>query len=125
MLKSVFAIFVFQLIGEMLQKYFALTIPGPVLGLLLLLSALLLLDRFGSGAGAAFKQDLAGTTQTLLGHLPLLFVPIGVGVVMHLSSLQGQLLAVLGVIFIGTVSTVAFSALLMERMQNRGRRDER
>jgi hypothetical protein len=30
MLQSIFAIFLFQLVGEMVQKYFALTVPGPV-----------------------------------------------------------------------------------------------
>jgi len=125
MLRSVFVIFVYQLIGEILQKYFALTIPGPVIGLVLLLSCLLLLDRYASGSVAGFKQDMADTTRTLLAHLPLLFVPIGVGVVMHVSSLESQLLAVLGVIFAGTVLTVGFSAVLMEKLQNRANRDER
>jgi len=40
--------------------------------------------------------------------------------VMHITLLEGQLAAVLGVIFIGTVLTVGFSALLMEKLQGRG-----
>ena len=119
MLKSLFAIFLFQLIGEMVQKYFALSMPGPVIGLVLLLLALLASDRIGNDLAAELKQKLAVTSETLLGHLPLLFVPIGVGVVMHISVLEHQLLAVLGVIFIGTVLTVGFSALLMEKLQGR------
>mgnify|MGYP001112707574 CR=1 FL=1 len=120
MLQSIFAIFLFQLVGEMVQKYFALTVPGPVIGLVLLLLAMLASDRVGNRPAAQLKQNLALTAETLLGHLPLLFVPIGVGVVMHITLLEGQLAAVLGVIFIGTVLTVGFSALLMEKLQGRG-----
>jgi len=120
MLQSVFVIFLFQLVGEMVQKYFALTVPGPVIGLVLLLLAMLATDRIGNNPAAQLKQSLVVTAETLLGHLPLLFVPIGVGVVMHITLLEGQLAAVLGVIFIGTVLTVGFSALLMEKLQGRG-----
>jgi holin-like protein len=120
MLQSIFAIFLFQLVGEMVQKYFVLTVPGPVIGLVLLLLAMLASDRIGSNPAARLKQSLVVTAETLLGHLPLLFVPIGVGVVMHINLLEDQLAAVLGVIFIGTVLTVGFSALLMEKLQGRG-----
>ena len=123
MLQSIFAIFLFQLVGEMVQKYFVLTVPGPVIGLVLLLLAMLVSDRIGNNPAAQLKQNLAVTAETLLGHLPLLFVPIGVGVVMHITLLEGQLAAVLGVIFIGTVLTVGFSALLMEKLQGRGEGD--
>ena len=120
MLQSIFAIFLFQLVGEMVQKYFALTVPGPVIGLVLLLLAMLVSDRVGNKPVALLKQNLTVTAETLLGHLPLLFVPIGVGVVMHISLLEDQLAAVLGVVFIGTVLTVGFSALLMEKLQGSG-----
>ena len=110
MLQGIFIIFLFQLIGEMVQKYFALSIPGPVIGLLLLLLALLLLDRRGAAVKARFEQSLSTTSAALLGHLPLLFVPIGVGVVMHISVLEESLLAVLGVIFVGTVASIGFTA---------------
>ena len=120
MLQSIFVIFLFQLVGEMVQKYFALTVPGPVIGLVLLLLAMLATDRVGNKPVALLKQNLTVTAETLLGHLPLLFVPIGVGVVMHISLLEDQLAAVLGVVFIGTVLTVGFSALLMEKLQGSG-----
>ncbi|HUV22894.1 MAG TPA: CidA/LrgA family protein, partial [Gammaproteobacteria bacterium] len=66
MLQSIFAIFLFQLVGEVLQKYFALTVPGPVIGLLLLLLALLASDRFSNLAATKVKQSLAATAETLL-----------------------------------------------------------
>ena len=42
MLNSVFLIFFFQLVGEFIQKFLELSIPGPVIGLFLLLIMLLL-----------------------------------------------------------------------------------
>ena len=45
MLKSIFIIFLFQLIGESAQKYFELTVPGPVIGLILLLMSFISLKN--------------------------------------------------------------------------------
>ena len=108
----------------MVQKYFSLTIPGPVIGLVLLLLALLLMEKRLRRLRERFEKGLEVTSSTLLGHLPLLFVPIGVGVVMHITALEGHLLAVLGVIFIGTVSSIGVSALLMQRLQLWGKRND-
>jgi len=118
MLESIFYIFLFQLVGEMVQKYFALTIPGPVIGLVLLLSALLILGRNKTAFKLKLEKGLTTTSEYLLSHLPLLFVPIGVGVVMHVSFLEDQLLRVLLVIFVGTILTVGFTAFVMEKIQN-------
>jgi len=118
MLESIFYIFLFQLVGEMVQKYFALTIPGPVIGLLLLLTTLLILGRNKTAFKLKLEKGLTTTSEYLLSHLPLLFVPIGVGVVMHVSFLEEQLLSVLLVIFVGTVLTVGFTAFVMEKIQN-------
>ena len=119
MLQGIFIIFLFQLIGETLQKFFELTIPGPVIGLVLLLLALLLLHR-RRGAGTRIEKNLDSSSEALLRHLPLLFVPIGVGVVMHISALQGHLLAVLCVLFVGTVASIGFTALVMQKLQRAG-----
>ena len=124
MLESIFLIFLFQLVGEMIQKFFELTIPGPVMGLVLLLVALLLFGKYGPSVKARLETGLTTTSEYLLGHLPLLFVPIGVGVVMHISFLEDRLLAVLFVIFIGTVLSIGFTALVMEKLQNLGSQND-
>ena len=98
MLRAIFLIFVLQLAGEFLQKYFELTVPGPVIGLLLMLGLLLFL-RPSADSGSGFGQQVMSTANTLLHHLSLLFVPIGVGVVMHLQLLESQFAKVLGVWF--------------------------
>ena len=118
MLKSIFIIFLFQLIGETIQKYFDLTIPGPVIGLILLLITLILLKDTKNIYIKNTKEEISSTSNYITSYLSLLFVPIGVGVVMHLSYLEKNYIPVLAVIFISTTLTIGFTALLMEKINN-------
>lgn len=112
MLDSIFIIFMFQLVGEATQKYFALPVPGPVIGLVLMLVCLLWTKRTNLPLIADQKDRLLTTSQQLLGYLSLLFVPIGVGVIMHLQLLEAQLARIIVVITIGTIVTVVFTAFI-------------
>ena len=123
MLESIFIIFMFQLIGEATQKYFALPVPGPVIGLVLMLVCLLLTRRTGVPLVADCTNRLVTTSQQLLGYLSLLFVPIGVGVIMHLQLLEAQLARIIGVIMIGTILTMVFTAFIFLKAGG-GERDE-
>lgn len=69
----------FQLTGEVIARGAGLPLPGPVLGLALLLLACIAVPSFGT--------RLLPTAQGLLSHLSLLFVPAGVGVVAHIGTL--------------------------------------
>ena len=119
MLYAIFFIFLLQLVGEFLQKYFVLAIPGPVIGLLLMLVALLL-QRGSRDSDSDFGQKVINASNHLLQYLSLLFVPIGVGVVMHLQLLESQLVKVLGVIIIGTLLTIIVTAALFQALRKRG-----
>jgi holin-like protein len=112
MLAGIFTIFLFQLVGEAIQKYFALAIPGPVIGLVLMLITLLASKHRTYRPVAGLRENLIAVAETLLGHLSLLFVPIGVGVILHLHLLETQLLRVLGVIIFGTIATMIFTAVI-------------
>lgn len=112
MLAGIFTIFMFQLVGEAIQKYFGLAIPGPVIGLVLMLIALLASKHRARRPIAGLRDNLITVAETLLGHLSLLFVPIGVGVILHLHLLETQLLRVLGVIIFGTIATMIFTAFI-------------
>ena len=69
-----------QSAGEALARLAHWPLPGPVLGLVLL-GALL--------QWPAVRAPVEAVAQPLLGHLSLLFVPVGVGVIGHLG-LVGQ-----------------------------------
>ena len=105
MLGSITLLLLFQLAGEALVQLFALPVPGPVAGMLLLLAALFL-------RGSA-PQPLNDTTNGLLQHLSLLFVPAGVGVMLHLSRMANEWLAIGAALIGSTAATIAVTALVM------------
>ena len=119
MLRSIFVIFFFQLMGEFLKKFFEMRIPGPVIGLILLLVTLIFLKKFKKTAIVNLKADVVNTSNYILSYLSLLFVPIGVGVVMHLSYLENNLFRVLIIVFISTILTIAGTAFLMEKINRK------
>jgi holin-like protein len=94
-------------------------IPGPVIGLILLLITLIFLKRFKTTAINKLKSDVLSTSNYILSYLSLLFVPIGVGVVMHLSYLENNLFKVLVIVFISTILTIGLTAFLMEKINKR------
>jgi len=119
MLRAIFIIFFFQLLGEALKKFFEMRIPGPVIGLILLLAALVFLKKFKTTAIINLKNDVENTSNYILSYLSLLFVPIGVGVVMHLSYLENNLFKVLFIVFVSTILTISLTAFLMEKINKR------
>jgi holin-like protein len=90
-----------------------------VIGLILLLITLIFLKRFKTTAINKLKSDVLSTSNYILSYLSLLFVPIGVGVVMHLSYLENNLFKVLVIVFISTVLTIGLTAFLMEKINKR------
>ena len=119
MLRAIFVIFFFQLLGETLKKFFEMRIPGPVIGLILLLITLIFLKRFKTTIVNKLRNDVLNTSNYILSYLSLLFVPVGVGVVMHLSYLENNLFKVLVIVFISTILTIGLTAFLMEKINKR------
>jgi holin-like protein len=95
---------VFQSIGEVLSRGFSLPLPGPVLGLILLVPAL----RF-----ALVREPVAECADFLLSHLSLLFIPVGVGVMTHLTLLSQYGGRMLLVIALSTWIGLAVTALVL------------
>tara|TARA_B100001094_G_scaffold261623_1_gene262472 strand:+ start:366 stop:737 length:372 start_codon:yes stop_codon:yes gene_type:complete len=115
MLNSIFIILLFQLIGEFIQKVFELSIPGPVIGLIFLLSVMLIIKKINK-QDTGFETKLVNSAENLLTYLPLLFIPVGVGVVMHLALLEENLVPVILVIIIGTLLTLALTGFVFEKL---------
>jgi holin-like protein len=115
MLNSIFIILLFQLIGEFIQKFFELSIPGPVIGLIFLLSVMLIIKKINK-QDTGFETKLVNSAENLLTYLPLLFIPVGVGVVMHLSLLEENLVSVILIIIIGTLLTLALTGFVFEKL---------
>ncbi|MEY3170726.1 MAG: hypothetical protein RL765_773, partial [Pseudomonadota bacterium] len=88
-------------------------------GLILLLITLIFLKRFKTTIVNKLRNDVLSTSNYILSYLSLLFVPIGVGVVMHLSYLENNLFKVLVIVFISTILTIGLTAFLMEKINKR------
>jgi len=97
-------ILLFQSLGELVSKFLLPTLPGPVIGLVLLVLWLVL--RKGINTELAMVAD--GFSQ----YLGLLFVPAAVGVVLFLPQLQANALAIISALIGSVILTIASSALI-------------
>jgi holin-like protein len=105
MLGALTILLVYQLVGEAVAHGLDLPVPGPVIGFALLFLSLV--------ARRGVPEDLRVTATGLLQHLSLLFVPAGVGVMVHLSRLQEEWLPISVALVVSTVLTIACTALTM------------
>ena len=114
MIGAITALLVCQLVGELFARGLHLPVPGPVLGMILLLIGLLLRDR-GDQAPPALDQ----VADALLGNLGLLFVPAGVGVVLY-GPLLARNWAPIGVaVLVGTLMAIGFTGWLAQKLLRR------
>ncbi len=112
MLRSLTVLILCQFAGEVAARSLRLPLPGPVLGLLLLLAILTV--RGGPG------EPLRDASNGLLRHLSLLFVPAGVGIVTQLDALARDWAAILASILASTALSLAVTGWIMQRL-SRGR----
>ncbi|HEU4622341.1 MAG TPA: CidA/LrgA family protein [Burkholderiaceae bacterium] len=101
----------FQLAGETIVALLRLPLPGPVLGLALLAATLL--------AWPSLLARLRPTALTLAQHLSLLFVPAGVGVMVHAQRLSDEGFAIVAAIVISTVLAIGVTALTVNALMRR------
>jgi putative effector of murein hydrolase LrgA (UPF0299 family) len=84
-----------QLTGEVAARGLGLPVPGPVLGLTLLV--LILWARRG------LAETVRPTTSVILANLSLMFVPAGVGVIGNLEVLSEDGLALVLILAVSTL----------------------
>ena len=93
-----------QLLGEVTARSLGLPLPGPVIGMIIFVGLMVVWPRIA--------DNVRGTAMGLLGHLSLLFVPAGVGVVSHLKILGEQTVLVLAIVVLSTILSIAAGALV-------------
>jgi holin-like protein len=104
-----------QLAGETIARGLGLPMPGPVLGLILLLIGLAVMGVRGRISPPTIAEtDLGRTTGALLQNLSILFVPAGVGVIDHLDLIKSYGLALIVSLLVSTALTLAVTALVFE-----------
>jgi putative effector of murein hydrolase LrgA (UPF0299 family) len=108
-------ILLFQGLGELAAHFLLPLIPGPVIGLVLLLAWLI------------FRKSVPPTidlvASALTQHLGLLFVPAAVGVVVFWPHLRANALAIATALIVSVVLTIAVSALVLKAFGKGGSRE--
>ncbi|MFV0333683.1 MAG: CidA/LrgA family protein [Tropicimonas sp.] len=103
MIPALTLILSFQLIGEIASRGLHLPLPGPVVGLVLLVLSCAIWPRL--------VERIRPVAQGLLSHLSLFFVPAGVGVIAHLPVLGQHGIGLALALAVSTVLAIAVGAL--------------
>jgi len=107
-IKSIFILLLFQLAGEALRALTHVSIPGPVIGMILLAAFYILRRREPS-------LPLQRTANGLLSWLGLLFLPAGVGIIANLALLRSAWLPISVSLIASTFLTLITTAWIMHR----------
>ncbi|CAM3832641.1 CidA/LrgA family protein [Polynucleobacter arcticus] len=111
MISGLVQILLFQSLGELVSKFVLPTLPGPVIGLVLLIAWLAL--RKG------INPELATVADAFSQYLGLLFVPAAVGVVLFLPQLKANALAIVSALVGSVILTIATSAVLVRFLSSK------
>lgn len=93
-----------QLVGEILVRLLGAPLPGPVVGLLLLVVILSL--------RGAVPAPLRHTARALLQHLSLLFVPAGTGIMLHGGRIRAEWLPIAAALIVSAALTILVTAMV-------------
>ena len=93
-----------QLLGELLVRAGSWPVPGNVVGMVLLLTALI--------AGFVQVEWVAEAAELLLSHMAMLFVPVGVAVMLYFDLLAREWLPILAATILSTFVVLAATGLV-------------
>lgn len=108
MIQGLLQLLIFQALGEVISMFLLPFIPGPVVGLVLLLGFLASVGRV--------PPSMDQVSSSILQHLGLLFVPASVGVVMFWPLLKENALAVTAALLLSVVATIFVTATVLKRL---------
>ncbi|MGX9390631.1 CidA/LrgA family protein [Nitrobacteraceae bacterium UC4446_H13] len=112
MIASLGLILLCQLLGEIVVRGVGAPIPGPVVGLIVLLLLLQGRDRIGLlRRGPLGDGGVERAAGGMLAHLSLLFVPAGVGVVQHLDLVSSHGVAIFVILALSAVVTLVVTSV--------------
>ena len=103
----------YQLFGEIVVLVFGLPFPGPVVGMLALFLTLAL--------RGSWSKSLEQTSYGILRHLSLLFIPAGVGVMVHASRMGSEWLSITTALITSSLIGLVATGLVMQALSSRGK----
>ncbi|MBV8270969.1 MAG: CidA/LrgA family protein [Cupriavidus sp.] len=111
MLQTFAILLVFQTVGEVISYALRLPVPGPVIGMLMLFGWLAFDNRL--------LPVIQNASNELLKHLSLLFVPAGVGIMVHASRIESEWLPIVIALVISTWVAIAVTALVTRALMRK------
>lgn len=96
---------IYQLIGEITTQLLDIPVPGPVLGMVFLFLTLLL--------RGSLTESMENSSVAFLCHLSLLFVPAGVGMILHFERIANEWVSISIALVLSTVFTMVATATIM------------
>jgi putative effector of murein hydrolase LrgA (UPF0299 family) len=106
LINAITLLLIYQLAGEVSVRLLGLPVPGPVVGMVMLFITLMMRSQVAKAVEPA--------SNALLGHLSLLFVPAGVGLIVHFNRLGNEWLSISVTLLLSTIITMAVTALVMQ-----------
>ena len=111
MLKGLFIILLFLVVGNGISLLIGDFIPGSVIGMILLFLGLL--------TRLIKKEDVKGSADAIPGNMSLFFVPAGVGLMEAFGLLRQNLSAIIVSISISTILVVMVTGWLIQKLEKR------
>ncbi|MCA3020075.1 MAG: CidA/LrgA family protein [Rhodocyclaceae bacterium] len=108
MIKGLAVLLVFQSLGELASRLLQGAMPGPVLGLILLMMFLV--------ARKNISTSIATAADGLLAHLSIFFIPAAVGVMLYASTLAETGAAWVLAILLSTVAAITTTAVVLRAL---------
>lgn len=109
MLNTLLILLVFQTMGEGLVYVLSLPVPGPVIGMVLLLAFLIMKKSVAA--------QLAPSASRLLSNMALLFVPACVGISIHVHRIAEEWLPIVVALVVSTVVSIVVTALVISKLK--------
>lgn len=110
-MSGVLALVACQFAGEIVTRVLGLPVPGPIVGMMLLLMAL-----FGVGDVPA---ELERVSKLIISLLPLLVIPAGAGIIENASAFSGDALAILIALVVSTLAGLIVSGVVARALIER------
>lgn len=92
--------------GQAIQKAYSLSIPGTVLGMMILLLLLIL--------KVVKLEKIESITKILLDHLTFLFVPVGVGLITAFDKIKDTWIPLLIISIVSTAIVMGVTGLTVQ-----------
>ncbi|WP_417594494.1 CidA/LrgA family protein [Oceanospirillum sp.] len=100
-----------QFLGELTVRYLDWPFPGPVVGMVLLLIGLII--------NGGVPQGVRQASEGLLTYLALLFVPAGVGLMVHYRLIAADGLVIATALVLSTAVTLLVTGVLLNKLAAR------